>query len=672
MIEVQLTELDLELETTQLPDFTIDMEHSSEGVALQGPIDFGMPEPEGMKNWGYIDLDLLGFPYHGLSAYEVAVKNGFVGTEAEWLASLKGEDGELGQAGKDAVARAEAAAENAAGSANAASGFKNDAYAYSGVAGQHATASAEIFAQSQAVRDETGRYAEAVAGMKLETEVSLTDAKEQARAAQISRVAAETSQAKAEASERRTAHSESSAAGSAASASESSQLTVEARDEAIRRSDAAILAESEVRATANEVRNDANAARKAQLIATAARDEAKVTAQGVVVSVEQAKTWATDAEAHAEASRQQRLAADAARQGAETAAGAAYLSEQSAKAHSSDAKTEAEAAAREKLSAQTASNQAAIERQAAVQAAQDANGYRVGAKDYYDLTVQQNTQAGQSAAAAVTARNEARLYADQSGQLYGGLAQRVDGVELRIGNVEGSVTALSQAVATAEGKVNTMYSLRLNSNGHIIGYVFQNNGTTGSMTITTNTFSLVDPNGGTPRTPFQMDGNVLTLTGEVRVNGSLILNGTIVGQNAIVKDTVMPIVSNYVAGKLTINTTGYTTVAEITVQTTGSQVQVEFNGLMFFTHEPSGSFDLEVQLRRSGGGQTDLQIISETVFGAGNTADNFIGKWPIKVLDRPPAGTIKYYVNVRTSASNMTIRDVFNRFMSVMEYRTNA
>lgn len=30
----------------------------------------------------------------GLSAYEVAVKNGFVGTEAEWLVSLKGTDGE--------------------------------------------------------------------------------------------------------------------------------------------------------------------------------------------------------------------------------------------------------------------------------------------------------------------------------------------------------------------------------------------------------------------------------------------------------------------------------------------------------------------------------------------------------------------------------------------------
>ena len=37
----------------------------------------------------------------GLSAYEVAVKNGFEGTEQEWLASLKGEPGAQGPAGAD-------------------------------------------------------------------------------------------------------------------------------------------------------------------------------------------------------------------------------------------------------------------------------------------------------------------------------------------------------------------------------------------------------------------------------------------------------------------------------------------------------------------------------------------------------------------------------------------
>ena len=39
----------------------------------------------------------------GKSAYEIAIANGFFGTEAEWLGSLKGKDGTDGQPGKDGV-----------------------------------------------------------------------------------------------------------------------------------------------------------------------------------------------------------------------------------------------------------------------------------------------------------------------------------------------------------------------------------------------------------------------------------------------------------------------------------------------------------------------------------------------------------------------------------------
>lgn len=37
----------------------------------------------------------------GASAYEVAVENGFVGSQTEWLASLHGSDGADGQPGDD-------------------------------------------------------------------------------------------------------------------------------------------------------------------------------------------------------------------------------------------------------------------------------------------------------------------------------------------------------------------------------------------------------------------------------------------------------------------------------------------------------------------------------------------------------------------------------------------
>ena len=39
---------------------------------------------------------------NGESAYEIAVRNGFSGTEAEWLNSLNGSNGGAGQSGKSA------------------------------------------------------------------------------------------------------------------------------------------------------------------------------------------------------------------------------------------------------------------------------------------------------------------------------------------------------------------------------------------------------------------------------------------------------------------------------------------------------------------------------------------------------------------------------------------
>ena len=42
----------------------------------------------------------------GLSAYEIAIQNGFVGTEAEWLASLQGADGQDGSDGQGGVTEA--------------------------------------------------------------------------------------------------------------------------------------------------------------------------------------------------------------------------------------------------------------------------------------------------------------------------------------------------------------------------------------------------------------------------------------------------------------------------------------------------------------------------------------------------------------------------------------
>ena len=47
-----------------------------------------------------LDFDIEKSGPQGLSAYEIALKNGFVGTEQEWLDSLVGEKGEKGDTGQ--------------------------------------------------------------------------------------------------------------------------------------------------------------------------------------------------------------------------------------------------------------------------------------------------------------------------------------------------------------------------------------------------------------------------------------------------------------------------------------------------------------------------------------------------------------------------------------------
>lgn len=46
---------------------------------------------------GTLDGDLL----RGYSAYDIAVEHGFIGTEDEWLLSLKGEQGDKGDKGDE-------------------------------------------------------------------------------------------------------------------------------------------------------------------------------------------------------------------------------------------------------------------------------------------------------------------------------------------------------------------------------------------------------------------------------------------------------------------------------------------------------------------------------------------------------------------------------------------
>jgi hypothetical protein len=74
-------------------------EHGNEGEPAPDLIP-GLVEYTALNGFRCVKEDLLWHPF-GESAYEIAVRNGFVGTEAEWLASLEGADGAAGDDAPD-------------------------------------------------------------------------------------------------------------------------------------------------------------------------------------------------------------------------------------------------------------------------------------------------------------------------------------------------------------------------------------------------------------------------------------------------------------------------------------------------------------------------------------------------------------------------------------------
>lgn len=81
-------------DTSLLPD-----EESTIGYLIDGDLYVWVGEGGDTAGGKYENCG----PLNGESAYEIAVQQGFSGTEEEWLASLKGEDGEPGADGRQGV-----------------------------------------------------------------------------------------------------------------------------------------------------------------------------------------------------------------------------------------------------------------------------------------------------------------------------------------------------------------------------------------------------------------------------------------------------------------------------------------------------------------------------------------------------------------------------------------
>lgn len=94
------------------------------------------------------------------------------------------------------------------------------------------------------------------------------------------------------------------------------------------------------------------------------------------------------------------------------------------------------------------------------------------------------------------------------------LASRVSSVEASAGGQTGRITTLESLVYT--GGTNSLiarYGVSLNVNGHVTGFVQNNNGTTGDFTIVADRFAIVDPSAPSSRqAPFVYAGGLVRMT----------------------------------------------------------------------------------------------------------------------------------------------------------------
>nr|WP_315025135.1 phage tail fiber protein [Brevundimonas diminuta] len=288
-------------------------------------------------------------------------------------------------------------------------------------------------------------------------------------------------------------------------------------------------------------------------------------------------------------------------------------------------------------------------------------------------------------------------------QIGGGvtLGQRLSGIDARADDISASVVneatvrlngdnALSQTLTTVQNTVgshtssittlqqvtdglNLRYGVVLNGNGHVTGFMMNNNSNYGSFAIVADNFSITAPNGGAPVQPFSVVAGRARFNANVDIYGDLLVTGTI-NHAKLVNNTVTGVEVGYAGGTIGLNNTTPTRIhgVWIAVEKADSPIDIDFNAYGTFTHNAGGSFVAVVQLVRSRGETGGTVIQSVQLNGSGMANDTWQGALPVKFLDRPnEAGNWHYYVQIYFS-SNMSTQTVTARYGKLTEMKNNT
>ena len=263
---------------------------------------------------------LDGWRGYYISAYGLAVKHGYEGTEEEWLETLRGEQVQLQYSSDDDELQWKYRDDETWSALMTADEFRGDIVSKTLAAAQTAQTKAEA-AQSKA---ETAQSA---------AETAQSSAATSAASAQTAKAAAETAQSKAETAQSN-AETANTSAQSASSAAQSARSAAET----------ASSAAQTAKAAAETAQGKAEAARTAAEDAQSAAESASVTAQSAKSAAETANSSAQTAKTAAEAAQSAAETAQGKAETAQTAAASANSSAQSAKTAAETANTNAQAA----------------------------------------------------------------------------------------------------------------------------------------------------------------------------------------------------------------------------------------------------------------------------------------------------------------------------------------
>lgn len=214
-------------------------------------------------------------PANGLSAYEIAVKEGFVGTEEEWIESLK-------QPAIDAAARADAAAK----AANEAADSANKAATSANSAADKATAAATAANDAATKAENAGDDASAAATAATAAATAANAAAQAATAAASSATAAAQAASTAAGKANTAAGNADRAAGSADMAAKNAQAAANTANTAADAADKAAKAAQTATEAATAAAKAANDAAQAAIDALATID--KKIADAVAVETDRA------------------------------------------------------------------------------------------------------------------------------------------------------------------------------------------------------------------------------------------------------------------------------------------------------------------------------------------------------------------------------------------------